>query len=238
MNQTISIKVGDGAEMRAYVSRPAGDERRPAMMVFQEALGVNSQIRGVADRWADEGFVAIAPDLFHRTRPGYEADALDMEQIMPLIKSLTTEGLAADSAATHSWLTNQSFVDASRISAVGFCMGGRAAFIANSELPLAAAISYYGGSLGPLLDRAARLHGPHLFFWGGVDKGIPPEQRRAVVDAVEAAGKLFVSVEFSDANHAFFNEVADRYNAPAAKQSWALSRAFISEHLGIGGEDA
>lgn len=86
MKESISIEVSDGTQMGAYVSRPPGNDPRPAMMVFQEALGVNSQIRGVADRWAEKGFVAIAPDLFDRVSPGYETSALDIEQIMPLVR--------------------------------------------------------------------------------------------------------------------------------------------------------
>jgi carboxymethylenebutenolidase len=230
--ETIPLDVADGSAMSAYVSRPSTDGKHPAILVFMEALGVNSQIRGVADRYAREGFVAIAPDLFHRTRPGYEAAAIVMDEIMPMINSMTAEGMIADVSAAHAWLSKQSDVAPNSIAAVGFCLGGRAAFLANAELPLAAAISYYGGRIAPaLLDYARRLHAPHLFFWGGIDAGIPPEQRRTVVDALRSAGKKFVDVEFSDANHAFFNEQVDRYNAPAARQSWALSLAFLNENL-------
>jgi carboxymethylenebutenolidase len=230
----VTLPVDDGTEMGAYLARPSGNGPHPAMLVLQEALGVNSQIRGVADRYAKCGFVTIAPDLFHRTRPGYEATIIVRDQVMPLVNSLTTDGLIADVKAAHSWLVAQSDVHANRIAAVGYCMGGRAAYLANSALPLAAAISYYGGRIAPaLLDRAAMLNGPHLFFWGGQDEGIPPEQRRAVVDAVRSAGKKFVDVEFSDANHAFFNEQVDRYNAAAARESWALGIRFLEESLGI-----
>lgn len=230
----LNLKVEDGTGMRAYVARPKNGGPHPGMMVLMEALGVNAQIRGVADRYAEElGFVAIAPDLFHRIHPGYEAEALDRDVIMPMIRKLTTEGLLADTRAAYGWLTSQKDVDTSKIATMGFCLGGRAAYLANSALPLAAAISYYGGSIAPsLLDRAAQLHGPHCFFWGGIDQGIPPEQRRAVADAVRAAGKKFVDVEFSDANHQFFNERVDRYNAAAAAQSWALGREFLRAALG------
>jgi carboxymethylenebutenolidase len=226
------LTTDDGA-MRAFVARPDGPGPHPGLLVFQEALGVNAQIRGVAERWAREGYVAIAPEMFHRVAPGFEESVLDMGVLMPLLKSLTTDGLAADARAAHAWLAARDDVDASRIAAVGFCMGGRAAYVANSELPLAASISYYGGSIAPaLLDRAARLHGPQLFFWGGRDTNIPPEQHRAVVDAVRAAGKRFVDVEFSEANHGFFNEqIPGRHDPAAAAQSWALSVAFLRSTL-------
>ena len=230
----ITLNVDDGTEMGAYVSRPSKPGLRAGMLVLQEALGVNSQIRGVADRYASLGFVAIAPDLFHRTRPGYEATTIVTEEVMPLVRSLTTDGLRADVSAAHRWLTSSDGAHVTRTAAVGFCMGGRAAYLANSTLPLAAAISYYGGSIAPaLLDRAASLHGPQLFFWGGKDKGIPAEQRHAVADALRAAGRPFVAVEFSEADHAFFNEQVDRYNAAAARQSWALGIAFLEASLGV-----
>jgi carboxymethylenebutenolidase len=229
------LSVDDGTEISCYVSLPANPGPRPAILVLQEALGVNSQIRRLADRYASLGFVAIAPDLFHRVSPGFERTELNMDEVMPLIRSLTTDGLIADLRATLGWLTSLPNVDSDRIASVGFCMGGRASYLANSALPIAAAISYYGGSIAPgLLDRAASMHGPHLFFWGGLDRGIPPEQHRAVADALRAAGKQFVDVEFSDCNHGFFNEQwTERYNESAARQSWAMGIAFLEDTLNV-----
>jgi len=221
----------DGDSMAAYVALPRSDGPHAGILVLQEALGVNAQLREVADRYAAAGYAAIAPDLFHRIKPGYEATTIVMEEVMPLVRALTNEGLIADVKAAYDWLASQPQVTETRIAAVGFCMGGRAAFLANSELPLAAAISYYGGGIAPaLLERAAHLHGAHLFFWGGIDQGIPPEQHRAVADALRAAHKLFVDVEFSDANHGFFNPEAGRYNAAAAAQSWAINLEFLRQY--------
>jgi len=230
----VNLDVDDGSQMRAFVARPDGAGPHPGMLVIQEALGVNTQLRGVCERYAEIGFVAIAPDMFHRTSAGFETDKFETDKFMPLIRALTIDGMIADVRAAYAWLTSQPDVDRSRVAAVGFCMGGRATYLANSELPLTAAISYYGGSIAPnLLDRAAKLHGPHLFIWGGQDKGIPPEQHRAVADAVRAAGKSFIDVEFSDANHGFFNDqVADRYDADAAAESWALVTSFLDRTVG------
>lgn len=125
--------------MGAYISRPTGDGPHPAMIVFQEALGVNAQLRGVADRLGAEGFIAIAPDLYHRTSPGFESSVLDFTVLTPFIQSIKTEGLVEDARATHQWLIDQPGVQKDSICAMGFCMGSRAAYVANSELPLAAA---------------------------------------------------------------------------------------------------
>jgi carboxymethylenebutenolidase len=230
----VVIPVTDGTTMPAYVSRPRGNGPFPAILVFQEALGVNNQIRGVADRYAALGLIAIAPELFHRFAPGFETQTFDRDAIMPLIHKLTIDGTTADVTAAYQWALTQPDIRKDKIASVGYCMGGRATYLANSEVPLAAAISYYGGGIAPdLLDRAPRLHGPHLFFWGGLDPGIPPEKRRAVADAVRAAGKRFVDVEFSDAQHGFFNVELDRGNPRAADESWALGCAFLENALEI-----
>jgi carboxymethylenebutenolidase len=107
-------------------------------------------------------------------------------------------------------------------------MGGRLSFLANSIVPLHASASFYGGGIAPgLLDRAVRLHAPMLFFWGGLDKHIPPEQRNAVVQAVAAAGKTYVNVEFSDADHGFNCDERASYQPRASRQSWALLLEFL-----------
>jgi carboxymethylenebutenolidase len=218
--------------MNAYVARPSSPGTHPGILVFQDGFGVNASNRGVADRYATRGFVAIAPELFHRTATGFEADYDDLDSVMQHFKALTTEGLIADATAAFDWLTAQPNVRTTQIAAVGFCLGGRTTYLANTALPLAAGISYYGGGIAPgLLDRAPQLHGPHLFFWGGKDKGIPPEQQRSVADAVRAAGKRFIDVEFSNADHGFFT--AHRHEPAAARESWALAMAFLDDALGL-----
>ena len=233
MPDFVTIPVEDGTSMRAWVERPAGRGPHKAILVFQDALGVNVSLREVCADFAREGFVAAAPELFHRFAPGFEDTVLDMGKLMPLLKQLTPDGMLADIRAAHRWVTAQPDVDPQRVAAMGFCMGGRATYLANSEVPLAAAVSYYGGSIAPgLLDRAPRLAGAHMFIWAAKDRGIPPEQHRAVIDAVRGAGKRFVDVEFSGVDHAFFQKTTDRYDASAARQSWAMTLAFLREHVG------
>jgi carboxymethylenebutenolidase len=100
-------------------------------------------------------------------------------------------------------------------------------FLANSILPLHAAASFYGGGITGLLDRAPRLHAPMLFFWGGLDKHIPPEQRGAVIDSVHKAGKTYANVEFSDTDHGFNCDERASYQPRAARQSWAMLLEFL-----------
>lgn len=234
-SEEISLTVTDGGSMGAYISRPAAEETRGGIIVLQDAMGVNSGLRALADRYAQIGLVAIAPDLFHRVSPGFQRTSMDVEAVMPLVRALTTDGLIADISAAHEWLVSHEGITTEHTACVGFCLGGRATFIANSVLPLGAAISYYGGSIAPaLLDRAPSLHGRHLFIWGGKDTGIPAEQRRAVIDAVAAAEKPFVDVVFSECNHGFCNRVwTERYVESAEREAWALGTAFLENALGI-----
>jgi carboxymethylenebutenolidase len=226
--EKITLKVSDGSSMDCYVARPTDSSSHRGIMVFQEAFGVNSHIRNVAERFAAEGYVAIAPELFHRTAPGFEGNYKDFTSVMPHMRAMTNESAEADVRATYDWLKSQKSVQQDRICSTGYCMGGRMSFLANSILPLHAAASFYGGGIAQgLLDRAARLHAPMLFFWGGLDKHIPPEQRNAVVQALAAAGKSYVNVEFSDADHGFNCDERASYQPRAARQSWALLLEFL-----------
>ena len=115
-------------------------------------------------------------------------------------------------------------------------MGGRAAVLAAITLPLECAVSYYGGGIAPsqmnpgLLGRVKDLKAPVLLFWGGRDQHIPAEQRNAVTEALRAAGKSYVNVEFSEADHGFYCDARPSYNAVAAKQAWPLTLAFLNTY--------
>lgn len=213
--------------MQAYIARPAGNAPYPGLMVFQEAFGVNAHIRDVTERFAEQGYVAIAPELFHRTAPaGFEASYSEFPSMRPHMQALTADAAEADVRAAYDWLHSNSQVK--RISCVGFCMGGRVSFIADSILPLHAAVSFYGGGIAPdLLHRASALHAPILLIWGGLDKHLTPELRRSVVDALAAQHKPYVNAEFSQADHGFFCDQRPAYEPRAARQAWALTLEFL-----------
>ncbi len=235
--QYVTIKVSDGTEMRAYRARPQAAGRYPGLMIFQEAFGVNAHIRDVAERFAREGYVALAPELFHRAQAGFEGRYDDFPSAQRLIQTLTNEGLETDVRATFETLRADSNVADGQIACAGFCMGGRVSFLANTAVPVKAAISFYGGGIAPnqagpgLLSRSADLHAPALLFWGLLDKHVGIAAPRTVADALREAGKRFVNVEFSDGDHGFFCDARPSYNAAAAAQSWALSLQFLKTHL-------
>jgi len=228
----VTLTLPDGGSMDSYVAYPGSHGTAAAVIILQEAFGVNHHIRSVADRVANMGYVAIAPELFHRTGRNVEIGYTDFPSAQPHMQALTVEGLSADLRAVYQWLQGQDSVNKDRMAAVGFCLGGRVSFLANTILPLSAAVSYYGGGIKALADRAGDLHGEQLFFWGGLDKHIPQDQIDEVIQAVKHAGKSYTNVVISDADHGFNCDEKAAYNERAAKDAWALTTRFLAQRLG------
>lgn len=232
----VALSVADNTTMRAYVARPSGTPKA-GLIVFQEAFGVNSHIRDLTERFAREGYLAIAPELFHRTAPGLEAGYTDFPAVMPHMQALKDPNLEADMRATWEWLNNGSGVPGLSIAAIGYCMGGRCACHAAIILPVACGISYYGGGIANspffpgLTDRLKDLQAPMMFFWGGLDEHIGPDQVQAVNHAMRETKKPYVNVEFSFADHGFFCDARPSYNAEAAGEAWAMTLEFLSRHV-------
>ncbi len=228
VREKVELEVADGTRMAAYAVRSGGAGPHPGVMVLQEAFGVNSHIRNVADRLAQAGFAAVAPELFHRTAPGFEGSYKDFPSVQPHIRAVTPSTAGIDLRATFDWLRSRPEVKADEIYSVGFCLGGKVSFLANALLPLRAAVSFYGGGIAAdLLDRAQALGAPMLFFWGGLDKHITPEHRKAVTDALDTHRKTYVNVAFSDADHGFFCDERASYQPRAARQAWSLMLEFL-----------
>src|ERR1043165_4619812 len=136
MSEWIDLAVGDGTAMRAYVARPPAASERPerGLLVFQEAFGVNAHIRDVAERFAAQGYLAIAPELFHRTAPGFDCAYSDFPKAAPQLEAITEQGLDADTHAAYAWLERAGV--GGNVASIGYCLGGRVSFVANSGLRL------------------------------------------------------------------------------------------------------
>jgi len=123
----VTLQVADGSTMAAYTSLPEKSTGKlPAIIVVQEAFGVNHHMRKVTDQFAAEGFVAICPEIFHRTAPvGFEGSYSDFASVMPHYQAVTIENLELDLKATYEWLAKQDNVDPDRVFSVGYCLGGK-----------------------------------------------------------------------------------------------------------------
>jgi carboxymethylenebutenolidase len=220
--------------MRAYVAAGTGAKR--GLLVMQEAFGVNAHIRDITERFAREGYLAIAPELFHRTGEGFEGRYDDFPSAMQHMQALRDPQMEADFRAAYDWLKTSGGQNLP-VGSVGFCMGGRAVFLASTFLPIDCGVSFYGGGIAPsqynpgLLGRVTDVSAPLLLFWGGKDAHIGTAGMRAVTDALAAAGKSFANVEFSDADHGFFCDARATYNPVSAAVAWPMTLAFLNTHI-------
>lgn len=227
-----AVKVADGTEVELYTAIPEGNGPFPAIILIQEAFGLNHHIRNVAERFCAEGYAVVAPDLFHRTAHRIEIAYTDFATVaMPHYSAINNEDLTADLKAAYDWLQQQDNIQKDKIGSVGYCLGGRVAFLANAVLPLAAAVSYYGGGLEQLAGQAENIKAPHLFYWGGLDQHITADKIAAITDAVKAADKEYTSVTISYADHGFNCDERPSYHPLAAKEAWAHTLAFFGNRL-------
>ncbi len=232
MGDLIKLNVGGGS-MQAYVARPVGEGKYPGVIVFQEAFGVNNHIRNVTDRIAAEGYVAIAPELFHRSAPaGFESGYSDFSLVQAHMQAITTEGLAEDAKAAFAWLQQSGMVIDDHIGCIGFCLGGKTSFIANALLPLKASVSFYGGGMHTVREMAASLSAPQLLFWGGKDKHIKPEHIGAVIESLKGHHKEYINIEISYGDHGFFCDERAAFHPAAAGEAWAIVKQFFRNKIG------
>ena len=215
--QTVSsadITIGvDGRDMPCFLALP-NESPRAAVIVLQELFGVNAEIRRIATLLAQTGYVAIAPEFFHRTHPAldapYTAEGRDLG--IAAASAVTTDNLVRDLRATIAWLQSQPFVSADRIGVWGFCMGASAAFVAAALPGIRCAICFYGAQIARpwrsgepgALANAKALTAPLLLAFGGRDASIPVEAIREIDQTLAVLGKRYEIHVYPDADHGFF----------------------------------
>jgi carboxymethylenebutenolidase len=232
---TTTLTTSDGP-MAVYEVTPDGPARG-AVLVIQEAFGVNDHIEDVARRFGQQGYRALAPHLFHRSGDP-DLSYGNFEKVLPHMQALTAEGLEADLDACLAHLADHE-VATGQVAVVGFCMGGTVAFYAGTRWALGASVTFYGGGvtegrfgLPPLVELAARLRTPWLGLYGDEDQSIPVaqvEQLRTAVDAVPLATEL---VRYPHAGHGFHcDQRPDHYDAAAAADAWRRTLDWLERHL-------
>jgi carboxymethylenebutenolidase len=236
MATTVSVTTG-GGDMGLYDVEPQGAPPG-AVIVLQEAFGVNDHIEDVTRRFAHAGYRAVAPHLFHRSGDP-ELDYGNFEKIMPLMQALTETGLLEDLDATLAYLADAGFA-ASRVGVVGFCMGGSVTFLAAARRALGAAVTFYGGGVGegrfgmpPLVEMAPGLRTPWLGLFGDADQGIPVEQVEALRAASATAPVPTEIVRYAGAGHGFHCDARpDSYHEEAAHDGWERTLDWFGRYLG------
>jgi carboxymethylenebutenolidase len=223
MGDTVRLKASDGHELDAYAAQPSG-EPIAGLVVIQEAFGVNRHIRSVADSYAKDGFLAVAPALFDRIERGVELgyEGADRQKGIGLARQSNPADAVKDVAAALGYLRKQT---AKKCGVIGYCFGGTMAWLAATRLEPDAAVGYYGGRIAQFAHENPRC--PVMLHFGTLDKHIPKED----VERVQAAYPD-VLVFWYEADHGFNCNDRGSYNAVAAKQARDRSLEFLKRHLG------
>ncbi len=208
-----------------------------AVVVIQEAFGVNDHIRSVVDRFADEGYFAVAPELFHRDGSP-EVDYDDFPEAMKYMANLTKEGITNDLTATTDFLATGGY-QAADIAVVGYCMGGTVSFYAATLGTFGAAASFYGGGIEngrfgfpPLLELAKDLRCPWIGLYGDLDQGIPVEQVEALRSVTLKSKVRTEIVRYANGAHGFHCDGRPAaYNEAAAVDAHQCTLDFFDAEL-------
>jgi carboxymethylenebutenolidase len=240
--ESVAISLEGGGAMGGYLARPSEGKRHPAVVVFMEIFGINSHIRDVTERVAREGYVALAPDFFHRTGPGaeYGYDDDGFAKGMELLNQLDSDEMISDARAALEYLRDRSFVDPDNLGCMGFCIGGHMTYLTACETDVKAAASFYGGGVaapeGPggkpgTLGRTVGIQGRILCLFGEKDGFIPADQVAAVETALKEAGTKHEVVVYPGADHGFFCDQRATYQKAAADDAWERVKALFASEL-------
>jgi carboxymethylenebutenolidase len=223
MAEMVQLRAKDGHELDAYVVQP-GVPAKGGLIIVQEIHGVNAHIRAVADRYADDGFVVVAPALFDRIERGVElrGGGEDMERAMDLLKSFDIEKGVDDVAAAVQ--CERCFGNVKKIGVVGYCLGGTLAWLSAARLPIHAAVGYYGGRIAQYLEE--RPKAPVMLHFGEQDQHIPQSEIDAIAKAYPE-----VSIYTYPAGHGFNRDGSAGYSASCAMRARARTLEFLREHL-------
>jgi carboxymethylenebutenolidase len=222
MSQHETLMARDGHTFNTYIAKPSG-KARGGVVVLQEIFGLSPQICRLADGYAEAGYLAVAPALFDRVARGIVLgySPAEVEQGLGYRKQIPTATAVLDIAAAAAICRH-----AGKVAVIGFCWGGRLAWAAASEIPLGAAVCYYGGGIPEELPRMPKC--PTLLHFGEQDRSIPLSD----IERIRAAFPQGLYHLYA-AGHAFANDDrAQNYNAGAAALARERTAAFLAQHIG------
>ncbi len=229
----------DGDEMEAYMAYPASEGPHPAVIVVQEIWGVNAYIQSVANKLAAQGFLAIAPALFHREGPGTLGLFEETETALERLGRLKDDEIIGDLRATVHFLQELPNARTDRIGIIGFCVGGRIVYSAAANLePLAAAVNFYGGRCfvafgdGPTpFEQTASIRAPLLGLFGDDDQNPNSDDVQKLRRELERHGKTFEFHSYPGAGHGFNCEERPTYRREAAMHAWGKAIDWLNRYL-------
>ena len=223
MSETVKLTASDGHELDAYVARPAG-QPIAGLVIIQEVFGVNRHIRSVADGYARDGFLAVAPALFDRVERGVELayDGPDVQKAMAIRQKLDIAKSVEDVSAALQYVRQQT---RKKSGVIGYCFGGLLAWLSATRLNPDAAVGYYAGGIGNYAGENPTC--PVQLHFGKLDTHIPAEQ----VNKVHAAHPEVEIHWYENAGHGFNCDIRSSYNPEAAALARTRALAFLKRHL-------
>ena len=223
MNETVKLKASDGHALDAYVSSPSTTPNS-GLVVLQEAFGVNRHIRSVADSYAKDGFLALAPALFDRMERGVELgyEGADLQKGIALARQSNPQTVMMDVAAALAYLRKHG---AKRCGVLGYCFGGTMAWLTATRLDPDVAVGYYGGNITHFTQENPRC--PVMLHFGTLDKHIPKQD----VERFQAAHPA-VEIFWYEADHGFNCDDRSSFNAAAAKRARERSLELLKRYAG------
>ena len=222
MDKNVRLKASDGHELEAYVAMPAG-EPIAGIVVIQEAFGVNAHIRSVADAYAKDGFLAIAPAMFDRIERGVELgyEGADRKKGLALARAVDHADAVKDVEAAVEYSRTHAL---KKCEVIGYCFGGTMAWLAATRLKVDAVVGYYGGQIARYGNENPGC--PVMLHFGTLDKHIPKQD----IGRVQTAHPE-VQIFWYDADHGFNCNDRSAYNLAAAKQARERSLEFLKKNL-------
>jgi carboxymethylenebutenolidase len=231
MSETVSISTLAGdCSFLAYCARPEG-EPRAAIVVIQEIFGVNAGIRRKCDRLAADGYLALAPDLFWRLEPGVELDPDVPEQFqraLELMGQFDQDQGVADIEAT---IRRARALGCAKVGAVGYCLGGRLAFMVAARTDADASVGYYAVGVDNLLREKHAIAHPLMLHIAGADHFVLPPVQQAMHEGLDDHPKVTLH-DYPGEDHGFATEMGQRRSEAAAELADSRTAAFFAEHLG------
>ncbi|MDG5748091.1 dienelactone hydrolase family protein [Qipengyuania sp. XHP0207] len=232
MTETVKISTLSGdTQFDAYVARPA-DTPRAAIIVIQEIFGVNAGIRRKCDKLAEDGYLAVAPDLFWRLEPGIELDPdvePEFQRALDLMGKFDQDQGIRDIEATIYHIRREE--DVAKVGAVGYCLGGRLAYMTAARTDVNATVGYYGVGIDGLLGEKHAIAHPLMLHIPTEDGFVDKDTQKAMHDGLDDHPKVTL-FDYEGLDHGFATEFGERRSDDAAQLADRRSAEFFAEHLG------
>lgn len=230
---TITIAtLDDDRSFNAYIAEPEGAPKA-AVVVIQEIFGVNPGIREKCDRWAELGYLALAPDLFWRLQPGVELDPdveQEFQQALALMGRFDQDSGIRDIEATIR-AARARLGEGGKVGCVGYCLGGRLAYMTAARTDVDASVGYYAVGIDGLLGEKHAIAKPLMLHIAGADHFVGPEIQKAMHEGLDDHPRVTLH-DYPGEDHGFAAQMGKRRSEAAARLADGRTEAFFAEHLG------